>query len=158
MQCIILSSGRVDDAYIITEEPDVRDRLTTKLQDIAMSEPEKEDDPIGNARRAIDHFNLPFELRMLEMGLDESCELLGVEVRGVVSEATQRMEALQLRVNHPEVRAPLSCCPAPLAPSILIMENTTRRGYRLNVCPTTGPRSRVGAYGAESTFLSRERH
>lgn len=100
VQCAILSSGRIDNQYVLTEEPDVSDKLTDKLRQmsaVSASVPRGEEHGTGG-RRAGDHLNLPFELRMLEMALDEACGLLGVEVRGVVASASSRMAVLQASV------------------------------------------------------------
>lgn len=125
MQCAILSSGRIDNQYVLTEEPDVGDKLTDKLRQMsAVSAPLPRGEEHGTGgRRAGDHLNLPFELRMLEMALDEACGLLGVEVRGVVASASSRMAVLQASV----VRAHLQPALVPFA--------ATLRCHKQNVVP-----------------------
>lgn len=95
-QCAILSSGRVDNQFVITEEPDVGDKLVKKLEQMAaMPNSLSADQDPATVRRPADHWNLPFELRMLEVALDEACSLMSVEVRGVVTSANLRMDVLQ---------------------------------------------------------------
>lgn len=102
MQCAILSSGRVDNQYVLTEEPDVSDKLIANLRQMSCAAPEAEARGASVAqRRAGDHWHLPFELRMLETALDEACSLMGVEVRGVVTSATSRMAILHASVVRP---------------------------------------------------------
>lgn len=92
---------------MLTEEPDVGDKLADKLQHMSRkpSTPDG-DEPETALRRGGDHWHLPFELRMLEMALDEACSLLGVEVRGVVASATSRMAVLQASVVRAPPQAP----------------------------------------------------
>lgn len=100
LQCIILSSGRVDKDYVIAEEPDLSDEFIQKIKQIIATNstaPLMAGHVVPSVRglRVANGALLPFELKVLEVALDEACMLLGVEVRGVVSSATARMAALQ---------------------------------------------------------------
>lgn len=140
LQCAILSSGRVDDQYVLTEEPDVNDKLTEGLRQMSTVSPQEEAPGVA-PRRAGDHLHLPFELRMLEVALDEACGLMGVEVRGVVASATSRMAVLQASVvrtlpHAAATRAAPAHCGPLLASSGMEDSEHELRGRMQQVCGT----------------------
>jgi hypothetical protein len=105
VQCVVLSIGRYDDSYIITEEPEPSDRLIQNLRSAVTTGKRSHVSGIQSADPGL-HMNLPFELRALETVLDESAKLLGVEVRGVVRSAEKRMKRLSDKaVRHTCVRS-----------------------------------------------------
>jgi hypothetical protein len=86
----------------LTEEPEAGDRLVRALQQAVKLKSS------ANLSRDLQpqdkglHLNLPFELRALEVSLDEACKLLAIEVRGVVLSAENRMDVLEMdRVCKP---------------------------------------------------------
>ena len=92
MQCVILSVGRYDHVYIITEEPETSDRLISALQHSVTT--------TQQSKHFVDaslHAQLPFELRALETVLAEAVHLLAVEVRGVVRSAQRRLKSMEDR-------------------------------------------------------------
>jgi hypothetical protein len=108
LQCVVLSTGRVERHYIISQEPELTDRLIASL--VAVSRGMDDDDGGGGgglsartARRGGDAgmLRMPFELRMLETALDEASRLLGIEVAGVVHSGKERMANLR----QPNVRS-----------------------------------------------------
>jgi hypothetical protein len=107
----------VDNTFIITEEPDLADEFIGRIKQMATTgnidgHKPGEEGPSIRGMRAANGEMLPFELRMLEVVLDEACRLLGVEVRGVVTSATARMSALQ----HSPVCFHLPCSPPSPSP------------------------------------------
>jgi hypothetical protein len=107
LQCVILSVGRFDDCYIITEEPDPGDRLISHLRTAIST---KKNMPSTTSHDYGLHLKLPFELRCLEVVLDEAAKLLAVEVRGIVRSAKHRMVALSRQAVRPLTHGP--CCAA----------------------------------------------
>jgi hypothetical protein len=105
-QCVVLSVGRYDHSYIITEEPEPGDRLIQNLH-AAITTSKRSPTTLKQSQTDPNlHLQLPFELRALEVVLDEAANLLGVEVRGVVRSAEKRM----VRLSDHTVRAvPCSC-------------------------------------------------
>lgn len=76
---------------MLTEEPEPSDRLVQQLKGAITT---SHDAPISAQHDRGLHLNLPFELRALEVSLDEALRLLAVEVRGVISSAKARMHTL----------------------------------------------------------------
>jgi hypothetical protein len=101
VQCAILSVGRFDDSFIMTEEPEPGDRLVRALeQAVKQHSAHSSGGPLPRDKEL--HSHMPFELRALEVSLDEALKLLAVEVRGVVLSAENRMYVLDNdRVRHP---------------------------------------------------------
>lgn len=107
----MLSIGSVDTHYILTEEPEPSDRLIRRMCTAVAAETETP----ACAQDPCLHGVLPFELRCLEVVLEEAAKLLMVEVRGVVRSAHLRMTTLR----EPAVRsAPFNCCSCQCAPPV----------------------------------------
>lgn len=93
-QVVVLSVGRYDDHYIITEEPSPHDQLIQALQAAITTNKRSVYVDANAGQDAGLHLQLPFELRALETVLDEAVKLLVKEVRGVVHSAQRRLRKL----------------------------------------------------------------
>lgn len=113
MQCVIMSVGSVDEHYIITEEPEPRDHLIQRMRVAVDMQGGLQ--PISMHDSGL-HLTLPFELRCLEVVLEEAAKLLMVEVRGVVRSARMRMDTL----NATSVRPPVDVATCGLARCMLM--------------------------------------
>jgi hypothetical protein len=83
--------------FIILEEPDTTDELIAKMKAAAvndMPEHSAADTPGVATYSHVDR-SLPFEMRMLEIALEEACQMLGIEVKGVVNSGKQRIVMLE---------------------------------------------------------------
>jgi hypothetical protein len=112
MQCVVLSTARIERHFIISQEPELTDRLVAALVAVARGAGDEHvTDCKGAGTDGIMHgeaelLRMPFELRMLETALEEASRLLGVEVSGVVESAKDRMQHLR----DPNVRTPSCLC------------------------------------------------
>jgi Zn-dependent M16 (insulinase) family peptidase len=94
LQVVVLSVGRYDDHYIITEEPSPHDHLIQELHSAITTSKCSAAVAADAGQDAGLHLQLPFELRALETILGEAVKLLAKEVRGVVFSAHRRLKKL----------------------------------------------------------------